>query len=249
MPTIETGPQDPLFVANHTGPGGNPAFWFQQDANNSAFIWYGQQNHSLNIGSPTRNPILSINPRNTLCASTITAVAEFDPLLTIDHTGASGNPALWFQQDGQNRAFIWYDQQNDFLNIGTPRRNPIISISRDGSNTAISGAVSATAFNQVSSRETKDNILELSSQEAVEALEQLNPVKFNYKADDDKAMHIGFIAEDVPDYLTDVGRKAVSFTDVVAIVTQVLKEQQKTIKTLGEKCQMLEMTVNGHSRV
>jgi hypothetical protein len=32
-----------------------------------------------------------------------------DPLLKVDHTDGSGNPALWFQQDGQYKMFLWYD--------------------------------------------------------------------------------------------------------------------------------------------
>jgi hypothetical protein len=35
-----------------------------------------------------------------------------DPLLLINHTGASGNPAMWFQQDGATKAFLWWDQIN-----------------------------------------------------------------------------------------------------------------------------------------
>jgi hypothetical protein len=39
-------------------------------------------------------------------------------------------------------------------------------------------------------------------------------------------------------------RKSVSFIDIVGVLTQVVKEQQKLIKTLLEKGHMLEMAVN-----
>ncbi|HAX80570.1 MAG TPA: hypothetical protein DCY88_33230 [Cyanobacteria bacterium UBA11372] len=96
---------------------------------------------------------------------------------------------------------------------------------------------------QASSRELKENIAELSGKEAVEALENLNPVKFSYKADRDKNLHIGFIAEDVPDLVATSDRKALSPMDIVAVLTQALKEQQKTILALAEKVKLLEAQI------
>ncbi|HBB33492.1 MAG TPA: hypothetical protein DDZ80_11275 [Cyanobacteria bacterium UBA8803] len=98
----------------------------------------------------------------------------------------------------------------------------------------------AGALTQGSSRELKENIAELSGKEAVKALENLNPVKFNYKADSAKNLHIGFIAEDVPDLVATSDRKALSPMDIVAVLTQALKEQQKTISALAEKVSILE---------
>jgi hypothetical protein len=56
-----------------------------------------------------------------------------DPLLFINHTGTTGNPAIWFQQDGANKAFLWWDRVNSRLNLGTPAVNPIVSLQNDGS--------------------------------------------------------------------------------------------------------------------
>jgi len=49
-----------------------------------------------------------------------------------------------------------------------------------------------------SSQEVKENIRDLSADEAMEALQGLNAVDFNYKADASET-RLGFIAEDVPD--------------------------------------------------
>jgi hypothetical protein len=54
-------------------------------------------------------------------------------LLFINHTGTTGNPAIWFQQDGANKAFLWWDQVNSRLNLGTPAVNPIVSLQNNGS--------------------------------------------------------------------------------------------------------------------
>jgi hypothetical protein len=99
--------------------------------------------------------------------------------------------------------------------------------------------VSGTVI-QASSRTLKENVADLSGSEAIEALENLNPVKFNYKADDEKNLHIGFIAEDVPDLVATTDRKGLSAMDIVAVLTKAMKEQQKTITVLTEKVKMLE---------
>ena len=91
-----------------------------------------------------------------------------------------------------------------------------------------------------SSRESKENIAELSGKEAVEALKNPNPVKFSFKADSDKNRHIGFIAEDVPELVATSDRKTLSPMDIVAVLTQALKEQQNTILALAEKVKVLE---------
>lgn len=90
-----------------------------------------------------------------------------------------------------------------------------------------------------SSRKYKENIRDLSTGEAVEALAALNPVKFYYKGD--KADEsLGFIAEDVPDLVATKNRKGMIAMDVVAVLTRVLKEQQKTISELKKKISQLE---------
>jgi hypothetical protein len=109
----------------------------------------------------------------------------------------------------------------------------------------VNGNVLAQNFIMSSSRKIKDNIFDLCSREALAALEHLNPVKFNYKTQDAENVRIGFIAEDVPQSVATADRRGVSFTDIVAILTQVVKEQQKAIMSLVEKSQMLELAVNG----
>jgi hypothetical protein len=91
-----------------------------------------------------------------------------------------------------------------------------------------------------SSRELKENIADLSLQEAVAAFENLKAVKFNYKADEKKDLHIGFIAEEVPELLATPDRKGVNSMDVVAVLTKVMQEQQKEIAALREEVNVLK---------
>lgn len=104
----------------------------------------------------------------------------------------------------------------------------------------VTGDVYANGILLTSSRELKENIAELSGKEALETLKNLNPVKFNFKADSDKNLHIGFIAEDVPELVATSDRKTLSPMDIVAVLTQALKEQQNTISALAEKVKLLE---------
>jgi hypothetical protein len=79
-----------------------------------------------------------------------------------------------------------------------------------------------------SSREVKENISSLSAEEAMDTLEDLVPVKYNYKVDEQEK-HVGFIAEDVPELVATKNRKGMSPMDVVAVLTKVVQEQQRTI--------------------
>lgn len=92
-----------------------------------------------------------------------------------------------------------------------------------------------------SSRNVKKNIRDITLIEAKEALNNLNPVKFNYKEDDSEES-LGFIAEDVPELVATKDRKGMSPMDVVAVLTKVVQEQQKTITQLQEKIAKLEKT-------
>ena len=84
-------------------------------------------------------------------------------------------------------------------------------------------------WNDGSSREVKENIVELTSAEAQEAFEKLAPVKFNYTFNKDET-YLGFIAEDVPDLVAVNGRKSLSPMDMVATLTKVVQDQQKALQ-------------------
>ena len=82
-----------------------------------------------------------------------------------------------------------------------------------------------------SSRAFKEDIQDLSTEAAEEAFAKLTPVTYAYKATPEEH-HVGFIAEDVPDLVATPDRKALSAMDVVAVLTKVVQQQQKTIAEL-----------------
>lgn len=85
------------------------------------------------------------------------------------------------------------------------------------------------AWTSTSSRKYKENILPLSSADAEDALDKLNPVSFNYRITPDQ-QKAGFIAEDVPDLVAMKGREALSTMDIVAVLTKVVQDQGQEIR-------------------
>jgi hypothetical protein len=107
--------------------------------------------------------------------------------------------------------------------------------------TAVSGATltNGGVWSSVSSREAKNDIVGLSNGDAFKALKGLNPVTFRYKAEPDE-QYVGFVAEDVPELVATNDRKHLNSMDVVAVLTKVVQEQQKTIEALAAKVEALE---------
>ncbi len=103
-----------------------------------------------------------------------------------------------------------------------------------------SGAYVTTGgvWTNASSREYKKDIQSLTSEDAMLAFNKLEPVSFKYKADDEH--HIGFVAEDVPDLVATKDRKGLSPMDMVALLTKIVQEQQKTIAELSDRVKSLE---------
>jgi len=105
----------------------------------------------------------------------------------------------------------------------------------------VQGNIQATgSITPGSSRQFKESIADLSAQEALVTFQSLTPVTFNYKDDKQKDLHIGFIAEEVPDLLATPDRKGVDPMDVVAVLTKVLQEQQKAIAALQQQVKTLQ---------
>ncbi len=79
-----------------------------------------------------------------------------------------------------------------------------------------------------SSREYKENISPVSLSDAMATLKVLDPVKYNYKTNPGED-YLGFIAEDVPELVATKERKGINTMDVVAVLTKVVQEQQRSL--------------------
>ncbi len=63
-------------------------------------------------------------------------------------------------------------------------------------------------------------------------------MRFEYKASPGEEQ-LGFIAEDVPELVASSDRKGLAPMDVVAVLTKVVQEQQKTIEELRARLDAL----------
>jgi len=100
-----------------------------------------------------------------------------------------------------------------------------------------------------SSRDYKEDIESLGSEDAKEALEKMDPVSYKYKGDND--LRLGFIAEDVPELVASADRKGMNSMDVVAVLTRVVKDQEKenlklrhSLSKMINKLERLENRIN-----
>ena len=104
------------------------------------------------------------------------------------------------------------------------------------------GAVTAPAYYYSSDRRLKTNILPLSG--ALAAVMKLDGYTFDWKKD---GRHdIGFIAQDMEQvypqlvHTDDKGYKSVEYGNMVPVLLEAIKEQQKTIDTLTARVSKLE---------
>ncbi len=94
-----------------------------------------------------------------------------------------------------------------------------------------------------SSRASKENIKALSSQDALAAFNELQPMTYNYKTDKTES-YAGFIAEDVPELVAVNDRDGLSAMDITAVLTSVLAETRAELKAAQEKIGELEEKVS-----
>ncbi len=112
-------------------------------------------------------------------------------------------------------------------NVGIGRERPTQPLQMaSGAHVTVGGV-----WTNNSSKKDKENIADLTAEEALKVLAALEPVRFNYKADSADE-YIGFIAEDVPDLVASKDRQGLSAMDIVAVLTKVVQAQQEQIDEL-----------------
>ncbi|HEY0372677.1 MAG TPA: tail fiber domain-containing protein, partial [Thermoanaerobaculia bacterium] len=155
-----------------------------------------------------------------------------------DAGSAAPNPSLRLWTNDAQRMLI---DNEGFIALGdlaSSSGNPTSPIHwTSGASTA---RLSATGvWVDASSRKAKEHIIDLDADAAKKALTDLQPVTYNYKlAPGDPK--VGFIAEDVPELVATPDRDGLSALDIVAVVTKVVQEQQKTIEQLNDRIEQLE---------
>lgn len=188
-------------------------------------------------------------PLKVISSSDLYLMASGDADLTINQTtgnvgigkiGASsklhiveplGDPLRVDDQDGDATPFVIKGTGRVGIGVSLPGF-PLEMAS--GAHVTVGGT-----WTNASSRDYKENIRDLNSDEAMAALYQLAPKKYNYRTEPEEE-YVGFIAEDVPDLVATNNRKSLSPMDIVAVLTKVVQQQQKQIAELEAKIENLK---------
>ncbi len=223
--------QGNLFLGHHAGyneTGSNKLYI--DNSNTSSPLIYGEFDNDIvtihgKLGIGTKTPAYQVEVDTTGEDASITAkrtdgaTSFMSGTDAYAHFGAVSNHSVRILANNAWKMLI--------------HKNGSLSMS-NGATCTIGGV-----WTNASSRELKENIENLCTAEAMDALNRLNPVKYNYKVDKaDK--HVGFIAEDVPELVAAADRKGMSPMDVIAVLTKVVQEQQKTIADLQERMAQVE---------
>jgi uncharacterized protein YgiM (DUF1202 family) len=158
------------------------------------------------------------------------------------HEQNSSVAGLMITQSSGDTGYIMHNRANT-LTIGAGSQDRI-TIDRDGNVgfgvarpdhplQMASGAhvTAGGVWTNRSSRLSKENITALEVAEALDAVNALTPVSYNYKSEKGE-QYVGFIAEDVPDLVAMQDRESLSTMDIVAVLTAVVQEQQRRIDAL-----------------
>ena len=150
-----------------------------------------------------------------------------------DSGATAPNPSIRFLINTSTKMIL---DNEGFIGLGVP--DPTSPVHHS------SGAIltAGGTWQNGSSRDIKQDIIKLQPAEAMATLQGLDPVKFAYKVEP-KERHVGFIAEDVPALVASPDRKSLSSMDIVAVLTKVVQEQQKTIDELAAKVAELQQKV------
>jgi hypothetical protein len=245
-------------VELHIADGDTPTTRLEQDASSgwTAQVWDLAGNESnffirdVTGGSKLPFRIQPGAPTNTITMKSDgkVGIGTWSPAypMELDTTGLNASIVVK-RTDG---ATNFINATTEYANFGAVTNHPVriyvnsswrMRINGDSSIAMLNGATltAGGVWTNASSRELKENIMPLDAEEALAALKEMSPVKYNYKADP-KENHVGFIAEDAPELVATSDRKGMSPMDVTAVLAKVVQQQQQTIEELKAKLEELE---------
>jgi hypothetical protein len=202
------GNESNFFIRDATHASKLP-FRIEPDAPTDSIFVKSNGNVGFGTGSPSEAIEVKRTGTNTklILERTSGAKAVFTAASTQTHIGSMSNHEF--------RLYV----NNDW----------VMRLNTDGTLDMSDGGGYDGTWDPASSRELKENIRNLTAKEAMDTFAYLNPVRFNYKKNNEQE-RVGFIAEDVPELVALKGRKRLGTVDILAVLTKVVQEQQKSIK-------------------
>lgn len=196
--------------------------------------------HAVNAALPTMMILETQSPAHAsslrLKSKSATFTQTVGSTFTIRDTANAVNPVIIIPSNKNINSVVIKNG-----NVGIGVINPTNPLELANGAKCTAGGV----WTNASSRQLKNDIEALPLKQAQEALSELQPVTYRYKAEPDE-QQVGFIAEDVPALVATNTRKELSPMDVVAVLTKVVQDQQTRLDTQAEQikqqAELLEQT-------
>ncbi len=249
-------------VELHIVDGDSPCTRLEQDTSSgwTAQVWDVVGNESnffiRDVTNSSKIPfrIQPGAPSSTLCLKSDgkIGIGTWSPTYPLEINTTGSNCCILIKRtDG---ATNYVNATDSYANFGSTTNHPLrlvvnsawkMRLNTDGSLSMSNGATCTTGgvWTNASSRTFKENIQALDTEEALNTLTRLSPVKFNYKVDKGEK-HVGFIAEDAPELVSTKDRKGMSPMDIAAVLTKVVQEQQKTLQAQQKTLQEQQKTIS-----
>ena len=198
------------------------------------YVGIGTQNpaYQLDVKGDIRvaNGNISLNVRNTQDTYFISADA-YNGLLAITSSSRPSNPA-----------FLMSNQGYVNLNCDSPGfpAYPLV----------VNGTISCTKLLQTSDIKYKTNIKQIEYEEALKIIENLNPVTWDWNENTvETGSSSGFVAQEAEEFIPNAISKdnennlSLDYTQLHSYEIKVIQEQQKEIKDLKQRLEVLENLV------
>jgi hypothetical protein len=187
----------------------NLAAWPTTPVAGDRFVWYNQDGNTLRVWTEVQGDLMGISKTGDVGIGTISPAVKLHVVGNRIRV-QSGSKSLDMRADG-NALDLESTGGELYINNNNVR-------------------VHIRNANVNSSRMIKEDIQPLESGEALYLLENLEPVKFYFRDDAEHELHLGFVAEDVPDITASPAHTSVKFMSIIAILCRALKEQQRQIE-------------------
>ena len=185
--------------------------------------------HSLAVeGDICAIGIIRLKPQNQTYTYNIDPT---DGSLYITPSGRSTNPA-----------FLMSDQGYVYLNCNVPGfpAYPLV----------VNGTISCTKLLQTSDIKYKTNIKQIEYEEALKIIENLNPVTWDWNENTvETGSSSGFVAQEAEEFIPNAisrdneNNLSLDYTQLHSYEIKVIQEQQKEIKDLKQRLEVLENLV------